>query len=267
MVGARPVVDGAATELGVKERGYIVADVVLPQVGHESVHVEGNVIQQVRLSHRLVGMGVEDVVRRGGEEYPGSETGIVNLNHVPQVTADVPQQVLNLGMVHAGGGAQDVSALHGLDSGASNKVIYRASADGGSIHSAEEIEGLFALGFLFDFGEQTVAVQVADRRNCHAFQSQRPRHTAPEVDCGQHVFSVGIDLFDNFTQPAINTQGFWLAGGPDVHRAEVGKAAVGIADALDNRQLAFVPVLLDWAHRGMKPQRVGDGNDLLFGDS
>ena len=139
MVGPGAVVHGAAAELGVEEQQHIVADLVLPEISKEAINIARDILQQVGVAHRLVGMGVEDVVGSRGEQNPRAEVGVVDLHHVLQVTPDRAAAVLDGRRVHSGGGAQYIGPLQRLDAGAPDVVVYGPSADGWGVHSAEDV--------------------------------------------------------------------------------------------------------------------------------
>ena len=162
-------------------------------------------------------MGVEDVVRGLGVQNSGAELGIVYLHHVPEVAADVAQQVLNLGVVLSWGGGQDVGALHRLNAGTADEVVYLASANGWGVHPAKQVQGLVALFLTLDICQQTVIAQVAHRGYSHAFHGHGSGHSPPKVHAREHILTRGVDGLNQPSQPALNAQDFRLAGGPDVH--------------------------------------------------
>ena len=218
------------------------------------------------MPHHLVGVGVEDVVRSGGEQHPGPEVGIVDLGHVAEVTAHGAIGVLNLRLVHSGSSAQDVGALQRFDAGAADVVVHHALTDGRSVHAPEQVQGLGPLGFGADLGEQAVGTEVTHRGDGHSLLGQGAGQAAAKVDAGEHILARGVDVLDDAAQPAGETQFLGLTGGPDIHGPEVGQAAVGVADALDDGQIALVPVLLQGGHGRVEAQLVGDGYDLVLWD-
>src|SRR5262249_41059365 len=58
-----------------------------------------------------------------------------------------------------------------------------------------------------------------------------------------------------------------LAGVPDVHRPEVGARRVGIADAVDDGELALIPDLLQRSHGRMEAIGLVEVQDLVVGDA
>ena len=137
----------------------------------------------------------------------------------------------------------------------------------GGVHAGEDVQGLGPLRLVDDAGEHAVGLQHGHGGHGHAGQGHGPGKAAPEVDAGEHVLGVGVDVADDAAQPALGADLFRFAGVPDVHAAEVGTVGRGIADAVDDRHLAGVVQLLEFGQGRVEAVVVINGQYLVGGDA
>ena len=116
--------------------------------------------------------------------------------------------------------------------------------------------------------EQSVGGEVRYRRDRRVLGDERPGEGGAEVDGGHDVVGLGVHVANGLSQPALVADPGRLGGVPDVHRAEVGAAGHGVADAMEYGDLAVVEQVLDRAHGRVEAVLVVQRNYvfLLYAD-
>src|SRR5450755_1876358 len=69
---------------------------------------------------------------------------------------------------------------------------------------------------------------------------------------------------DEFAQPALASVPVHVQRLPDVHGLKVRQALVGVSNALDDREMSFVPDLFEWREVGMKAQATIKRQNLVL---
>ena len=264
VVGSGAVVPDAATELGPDEDDGVVGLAVFLQVGHEVADRAGNLIPQAAVDFHLIAVGVETAVL--GVIDAGAEVGGHHLGGVFEGLGDGVVRIFHGGRVVLGGRPQNVRAFERVAAGLA-QVVHYGVLDGAAVHLAESVEAEAADALLLNVGEQPVGFQVAHRRYRNARRAHGTGQAATEVHAGDDVPALGVEVADDAAQPALGGDLFRLAGVPDVHAAEVRTVRVGIPDAVDDGDLAFVPKRLDGRHVGVESEPPVNGNHLVSGDS
>ena len=265
VVGAAAVVVHPAPELGEHQQGHIVAGVVLPQVVHKIGHRVGSVRPQLGVGRQFARVGVKAVVGRRGVQNARAEAGQMHLGNVLHILPHHIAAVLHAGAVHLGGGAENVGPLQGVHSRLGQVVHYGAAPDGGRVNLGENVQGVAALRFGFNPGEHAVGGQVAHGGHGNAGGGQGPGQSPPEIDAGQHIFLVRVQLADGAPQPALGALLVRLAGMPDVHAAEVAPVRVAVPHPLDDGNLAFIVQPLHRPHIGIETHIAVQVQRLAFG--
>ena len=134
-----------------------------------------------------------------------------------------------------------------------------------AIHLGEGLQGEFPEELVLDVGEQAVGLQVADGGDGDAPYAEGPRQAPTEVYAGQDVLAFRIHVPNRATEPALVANVIGQRSVPDVHGAEVGPVGVGVADALNDGELALVPEALEGLHAGPQPDVVVDLDDVVLG--
>ena len=176
----------------------------------------------------------------------------MGLRYALQSLGDGRRGVFHGGGVACGGGSENVGPLERVGAGAPQVVERRAGADGRGIHPGEDVQCPRAAFLVGDAGEEAVVLQGADRGHRHAGQRHGPGQAAPEVDAGEHVPGLRVQIADDPAQPALGSDALRLAGVPDVHGPEVRAVGVGVADAVDYRHPPFVVQLLERGQHRVK---------------
>ena len=206
---------------------------------------------------KLPVLGVIDLGTQVGEEHLRDALHVLGQRIAP---------VFDGGGVLGGCGAKYVRADVGILPGLAQQRHHRVAARHVAVHPGECLKGEHPQLFVLDVGEKAVSLQIAHRGNRDAGASQRPGQAAPEVDGGQHVLALRVDVADSAAQPALGANGVRLGGMPDVHGAEVGAVGVLVADALDNGNLPFIPQGLHRAHAGVEANIAVEGEYLFLRD-
>ena len=132
------------------------------------------------------------------------------------------------------------------------------------VHVAEGVEGLFPLVASVHVAEKSVGGEVGDRSDGRVLCYERPWEGCAEVDGGNDVVALRVHVADRLAEPALIADLGRLGGVPDVHRAEVGAVGYGVADAVDDGDLAVVVQVLDRAHRGVEAVLVVQRNYVFL---
>ena len=261
MIAAGAVVLDAPAKLGEYQDHGVVLPAVLFQVGHEIPDGAGDLVPQLCVGCQLAGMGVEAAVL--GVEDTGSQVGEHHLGHVFHGLGQGIGRVLNRRLVHGGSGAQNIRALQGVATGLTEELQHGVLALGAAVHLGKCVQGESPDGLILQVREQPVGFQVAHRGYRNAPAAQRPGQSPSEIDAGEDVLSLGVQVPDNPSQPPLGADPFGQSGVPDVHGPEVGAVGVGVADAVDDGHLTLIPQPFHRPHAGVEANLIIQGQHLV----
>src|SRR5207249_11780544 len=116
-------------------------------------------------------------------------------------------------------------------------------------------------------GQYSVGLQVGDGRDRHAPYHHSARQTLTEVDALEDILPLRIQVADQAASPALSADFVRFAGMPDIHRTKVRAGRVGVANAMDDGDLALVIELFHRPHVRVEGQGIVNGQHLVLGDT
>ena len=261
MVGAAAVVFDSPAEFGEHKHGDVVFAPVFAEVVVEVANRARHFVPQLGVADYLAGVGVEAAVL--GVEDARPEVGEQRLRHALEALRYRVGGVFDAGCVLLRGGTQNVRALERVRARLPQKVHHLIAPLRAAVHLGERLERVLPHELVLNVGEQPVGLEVADGRHGDAADAERARQPATEVDGGQDVVAVRIQLARRQPKPAFAPNVVGQRRVPYVHRAEVRAVRVRVADAVDHRHLPLVPQPLDRPHAGVEGEAVPDGVNLV----